>query len=227
MKIRINPRVLSFIGSLFMRLIGATWRIRWEGLDNYDRARKLSGNIIFVSWHGRLLVLSYTHRKRDIQVLASEHYDGDLMGKTIERLGFGHLKGSSRRGGARALRELSGVLKKGMDVGLTVDGPKGPRGVLQQGAVELARMTGKAVLPVTNTASRRFILGSWDRFQIPLPFSKVVVAYGEPFTVDSSAGQLERDRIRADVGETLNSMTSILDIKSGHRDQKVWPHEDF
>jgi len=126
MRIRMNPAVMGFIGSLLIRALGCTWRIEWRGLEHLARARSLSRRVIFSCWHGRLLVLSHTHRNRRIQVLASEHYDGDLMGRAIERLGFGHIKGSTTRGGARALRDFSRLLREGFDIGLTIDGPRGP-----------------------------------------------------------------------------------------------------
>ena len=195
-------------------------------MENYAAARGMSKQVIFAFWHGRLLVLSYSHRGRKIQVLASEHQDGDLMGRAITWLGFGHLKGSTSRGGARALRELAKVLKEGLDVGLTVDGPRGPRGVLHQGAVELSRMTGSAVVPVTNTSRPRRLFRSWDRFQIPAPFSRVRVAYGEPMLVPERADQGERESLRLELQRRLNELTTALDAASGFAGEEVWPHAD-
>ena len=170
-------------------------------------------------------MLSYTHRRRDIQVLASEHPDGDLMGRTIRWLGFGHLKGSSTRGGARALRDLTRVLREGLDVGLTVDGPRGPRGSVQQGAIELSRMTGSAVLPVSNSSRPRKLFRSWDAFQLPLPFARVVVSYAEPFVVPHDAGESERELFRVLLEERLGGLTSRLDRALGHTGGAAWPHE--
>jgi lysophospholipid acyltransferase (LPLAT)-like uncharacterized protein len=218
---------LSFIGSVVIRLLGLTWRIEWRGGQHLKRAREMSGQVIFSFWHGRLLVLSYTHRGRKIQVLASEHPDGDLMGRTITWLGFGHLKGSSTRGGARALRDLSTVLRRGLDVGLTIDGPKGPRARVQQGAIELSRMTGSAVVPVTNAGRPRKLFRSWDAFQFPGPFSRVVVAYGEPFVVPSGSTEEERERYRIRLESSLTGLTSDLDAALGYSGFEVWPHESL
>jgi lysophospholipid acyltransferase (LPLAT)-like uncharacterized protein len=221
----LRRNLLSCFGSLLIRLLGSTWRVEWRGVEHLERARCLSGQVIFTFWHGRLLVLSYTHRRRDIQVLASEHSDGDLMGRTIRWLGFGHLKGSSTRGGARALRDLSRVLREGLDVGLTVDGPKGPRGSVQQGAIELSRMTGSAVIPVSDSSKPRKLFRSWDVFQLPLPFARVVVSYREPFVVPSDAGEDERERYRVLLEERLGQLTSELDRSMGYIGRAVWPHE--
>ena len=226
MKIRLHPGLASRLGAVLIRLLGTTWRIEWRGAERLDRARSLSSQIVFAFFHGRLLVLSYTHRRRNIQVLASHHYDGDLMGRTIAHLGFGHRKGSTSRGGASALRDLAGALRSGLDVGLTVDGPRGPRGTVQQGAVELARMTGSLVVPVSNAARPRRLFRSWDRFQLPYPFAKIVVAYGEPVVVPPEAGEDERERIRALLERRLGELTADLDRGIGWSAVNVWPHED-
>jgi hypothetical protein len=226
MKVRAHPGIVSRLGALFIRAVGATWRIEWRSAERLDRARSLSKQVVFGFFHGRLLVLSYTHRGRRVQVLASHHADGDLMGRTIEHLGFGHRKGSTSRGGAAALRDLAGALLGGLDVGLTVDGPRGPRGVAQQGAVELCRMTGSAVVPVTNAARPRRLFRSWDRFQLPLPFARIVVAYGEPFVVPAGAEPGEREEFRLRLERELGALTAELDRSLGHRGSDVWPHED-
>ena len=223
----VRRKLLSLFGSVLIRLLGVTWRVEWREVERLERARELSDQVIFCFWHGRLLVLSYTHRRRNIQVLASEHPDGDLMGRTIRWLGFGHLKGSSTRGGARALRDLSRVLREGYDVGLTVDGPRGPRGTVQQGAIELSRMTGSAVIPISNSSKPRKLFRSWDRFQLPLPFARVVVGYGEPFVVPADADEEERERYRLLLEESLAGLTSSLDRTIEYGGEAVWPHESL
>ena len=226
MKIHLPRGFTAFFGALMIRLLGLTWRIEWRETENIEAARRISKQVIFAFWHGRLLVLSYSHRGRNIQVLASEHQDGDLMGRAIRWLGFGHLKGSTSRGGARALRELAKALKEGNDIGLTVDGPRGPRGVLHQGTVELSRMTGSAIVPISNTSRPRRLFGSWDRFQLPVPFSRVTVAYGEPMLVPEGADREERERLRLELQRRLNELTTALDAASGYATEEVWPHAD-
>ena len=218
--------MLPRLGAFLIRLFGRTWRVESKGEDHLEHARRLSGQVIFSFWHGRLLVLSYTHRGREIQVLASEHPDGDLMGRTIRHLGFGHLKGSSTRGGARALRDLSRMLREGFDVGLAVDGPKGPRGSVQQGAIELSRMTGSAVLAISSSSRPRRLFRSWDAFQLPFPFARIIVSYAEPFVVPRDAGEDERERYRVLLEERLAHLTAELDRTLEHDGKAVWPHED-
>ncbi|MCD6380207.1 lysophospholipid acyltransferase family protein [bacterium] len=227
MKIRMHPGIISFLGSFLIRLLGFTWRVEWKGMENLEKARGLSENVIFSLWHGRLLALIYTHRGRNIQVLTSEHYDGYLIGKTIKRLKYGHLKGSSTRGGAKALRQLMAVLKKGFDVGLTIDGPIGPRGMVQQGAVELSRMTGCVIVPLSCAARRRYLFSSWDRFQLPLPFSRVIVSYGIPIEIQPGADADSRKKAGEVLQKRLNDITSDMDISMGYHGSDVWPHEDL
>lgn len=223
-----NPRIrklLSVLASFIIRLLGTTWRIKWSGVENIELARRISRQVIFSFWHGRLLVLSYSHRNRKIQVLASEHPDGDLMGKIIANLGFGHLKGSTSKGGARAIRQLSSVLRDGLDIGLAVDGPRGPRGIVQQGAVEISRLTGSAIVPLTNTARPRKLFKSWDRFQLPLPFAKIVISYGQPFVVPDDCARREREELRIKLQDELKGLTTNLDKDFGYKGSDVWPHE--
>ena len=226
MKIRLNPNIASFAGAIFVRAIALTWRMEVRGEENLEKARNATGQVIFVFLHGRLLVLTWAHRGRNIHVLASEHYDGDLMGRIIERLGFGHVKGSTTRGGAKAIRDLASLLRRGVDIGLAVDGPRGPRGVVKQGAVEIGRLASSAIIPVTSSARTRHLLRSWDRFQFPSPFTKVIVEYGEPVILPDRADStiIEGERLRLE--ERLGAMTAALDREIGHTGSEVWPHED-
>jgi hypothetical protein len=226
MRIRIHPGIASFALSLFIRFLGMTWRIEWRGAENLEKARALSKQGIVSFFHGRLIVIAYALRTWGISVLASEHPDGDIMGKAVARLGWGHIKGSTSRRGAAGFRELAAVLRCGRDAGLTIDGPRGPRGCVQQGATELSRMTGSVVIPVSNSARPRKLLSTWDCFQIPGPFARVVVSYGEPFVVPSDSDRHAREESRLRLERTLQELTAELDRNLGYEGTDVWPHED-
>lgn len=189
--------VISVAGATAIRLLGWSWRIEYHDAHFVDRARAASKTIVYAFWHGRLLPLSFTHRHRAIQVLASEHRDGEMLGRTIRRLGFGHVRGSSTRGGARAIRELVQLLRDGYDLGITVDGPKGPRYEVKPGPLQMAKLSGAAILPITASSRRHKAFTSWDGFQLPLPFTRVSIRYGEPVRVppDADASLLEAKRI--------------------------------
>ena len=203
--------LLPALGASIIRVLGATWRVHVEDEVHVEAARTHHPRVVYAFWHGRLLPLAYTHRDRGAQVLASEHRDGDRLGRVIVRLGFGHIKGSSTRGGTRALYELTEQVRAGRDLGLTVDGPRGPRFVAKPGALEIARATGACVVPITSASSRHRELSSWDGFQIPAPFARVIVRHGPPIAVRSSAGREEIEMARAELDATLRRITEEAD----------------
>ena len=132
--------------------------------------------------------MSYRYRNQQIHVLASEHKDGELIGQVIRRLGFGHVRGSSTRGGARAIRELVGKLEEGFDLGLTVDGPRGPRCRVKPGTLEISKLSGVPVVPAAVSSKSHWVFRSWDAFEFPKPFTKVSIRIGRPVTVPPDAG---------------------------------------
>jgi len=203
--------LVSITGASVIRLLGATWRIRVEQEEFFERARTLSPCVIYAVWHGRALPYAFTHRDRHVHVLASEHRDGEMLGQTIRRLGFGHVRGSSTRGGARAILALTETVRAGIDVGLTVDGPRGPRGVVKPGVVEVARQTGAVIVPITSASDRHRVFKSWDAFELPLPFARVVVRYGEPMPVDPDLDREGVEARRLDVERELTRITEEAD----------------
>ncbi len=204
-------RLAAFLGSTVIRLLGFSWRIRFIGEEHLERARMHYPVVIFAFWHGRLLPLSFTHRNQSIQVLASEHRDGEMMGRTIRLLGFGHVRGSSTRGGARAIRELVAKLDEGHDLGITVDGPKGPKFVVKPGPSEIAKLSGAPLIPITTSSTRRWTFGSWDAFEVPKPFARVWVRYGKPVIVPPSADDEMLEEKRRLLEETLLEITRAND----------------
>lgn len=207
----VRMSLLPRIGAVMIRCLGRSWRIRVDGTEHEAAARRESGNVIYAAWHGRMLPITYTLRNRSIHVLASEHRDGETLGRTIERLGFGHVRGSSTRGGARAVMDLAEKLKHGFDVGITVDGPRGPRYVAKAGPVQIAKITGAAIVPITSSSRRHKRFSSWDAFELPLPFTEVRVRHGEPVRVpaDSDAETLEAKR--SELEAKLRDITRISD----------------
>jgi lysophospholipid acyltransferase (LPLAT)-like uncharacterized protein len=207
--------LVANMGASVIRLLGATWRIRIEDEELFERARTLSPRVIFAVWHGRMLPFAFTHRNRRVHVLASQHHDGEMLGQTIRRLGFGHVRGSSTRGGTGAILGLVETVRAGFDAGLTVDGPRGPRGVVKAGIVEVARQTGAAIMPITSASDRHRVFRSWDAFELPLPFARVVLRYGQPMLVDPDADRATLDVRRLDLERELTRITGEAD-RSAH-----------
>jgi lysophospholipid acyltransferase (LPLAT)-like uncharacterized protein len=152
---------------------------------------------VLTFWHGRILPATLYFRRRGIVVITSENFDGEWIARIIARFGYGTARGSSSRGGLRALLKLVRDMAAGKAAAFTVDGPRGPARVAQPGAVWLAKETGNPVLPFHLEASTHWTANSWDRTQVPKPFSTVALVIGEPLEVphDASAGQLEAARL--------------------------------
>lgn len=177
------------VGYRMVAALGATLRWKTEGFEHFDAIRATGHQPIMAFWHGRILPATYYFRNRGIVVITSANFDGEWIAGIIERFGFGTSRGSTSRGGARALLQLSRDLTAGRPAGFTVDGPRGPARVSQPGAVWLAKASGHPVLPFHLEADRFWSLKSWDRTQIPKPFSTVAISVGEPFYVPRDADE--------------------------------------
>jgi lysophospholipid acyltransferase (LPLAT)-like uncharacterized protein len=200
-----QAEVISAVGYRLVSALGATLRWRTEGLEHFDAIVKGGRQPIMAFWHGRILPATYYFRRRGIVVITSENFDGEWIAGIIERFGYGTARGSTSRGGGRALLQLTRDLAAGKPAGFTVDGPRGPAEVAQPGAVWLAKATGHPVLPFHLEADRHWTLKSWDRTQIPKPYATVAISMGEPFDVPADADaagiefarQLLEGRLRA------------------------------
>ena len=187
---------IAGLGYPLISALGRTLRWRVEGLQYYDAIVASGHQPVMAFWHGRILPATYYFRRRGIVVITSENFDGEWIARIIERFGFGTARGSSSRGGLKAMLKLVRDMERGRPAGFTLDGPRGPARVAQPGAVWLARATGNPVLPFHLEASRHWTLGSWDRTQIPKPFSTVALVVGEPIPVgrDATDEQMEEKR---------------------------------
>ncbi len=172
-------------GEALLRALGSTWRVELEGGDRLAAARRASphGNVILALWHSSLLILAYTHRGKGIQVLVSQHRDGEWIAQILARLGNGLVRGSSRRGGVEALFRMTTHLEAGRDVAVTVDGPVGPRYTVHPGVILLARRTGTPIVPLVPAFERGRFLRTWDALRVPSPGSRVHVDHDAAFFV--------------------------------------------
>lgn len=176
------------------------------------RARRVP--ILFATWHGRMFLPLNAHRNQNIVTMASKSQDGHIVTGWLEKNGYLVTRGSTTRGGSEALRRMIHHVRSGRNVALSVDGPRGPAQVVQAGVVRLARLTKAWILPVSSSSSNPLFLSSWDRYLVPKPFSRNVVAYGEPFIVSedmSDAAAL------AQLGAALDEVTAQADRSTGTR----------
>jgi lysophospholipid acyltransferase (LPLAT)-like uncharacterized protein len=208
--------LLCWLGSLYIRFVHAT--SRWQVI-NGGHARALWESdqpFILAFWHGRILMMPKSWRGSvPIHMLISQHRDGQLIARTVSHFGIETVPGSTTRGGSAALRAMLKFLKSGQCVGITPDGPKGPRMRASSGIVNVAKLAGVPILPATFSTSRRRLLGSWDRFAVALPFSQGVFVWGDPITVTRSASEAELESARLLVEASLNAITVDADSRLG------------
>lgn len=218
--------LLCLLGALYIRFVYATGR--WTVI-NGGHARELwdAGRpFILAFWHGRILMMPKSWRAGvPIHMLISSHRDGQLIARTVSHFGIRTVSGSSTRGGTEALRGMLKSLKAGECVGITPDGPKGPRMRATDGIVAVARMAQVPILPAAFAASRRRLLSSWDRFAVALPFSRGVFVWGDPILVpkDSDAAGLEAARLLVET--SLNAVTREADRLMGQTTPDPAPAE--
>ncbi|MFL5581320.1 MAG: lysophospholipid acyltransferase family protein [Gemmatimonadaceae bacterium] len=182
-------RWLVPIGVLLLRALGRTWRVRVRGRESSERLRSVGTPFIYAFWHGEMLPLLLAHRGEGAAVLISSHHDGEIVAQIATRLGLTTVRGSSTRGGARALLGLVQALESGRTVAVTPDGPRGPAHAFAPGALVAAQRAGAPIVPIAVRASRAWRLRSWDRFLIPKPFARVSIAYGEPARVEAASAR--------------------------------------
>ena len=182
--------------------------MRWEsdGDAHLDAIHKSGKRAIFTFWHGCIFPATYYWRKRGIVVMTSMNLDGEAIAQCIHRFGFGAARGSSSRGGLRALAEMIQQVKRGRDTAFTIDGPRGPRYVAKQGPVLLAFKTGAAIFCFHISMKHRIQLNSWDQFQIPLPFTPAVVLKAEPIWVPADASEEQLRDLHTKMQETLDAL---------------------
>lgn len=211
--------VLCWLAAQYIRLVWATSRWRVDGAHIPAALWDQGKPFILAFWHGRLLMMPQSWRRSvPIHMLISGHRDGQLIARTVGHFGIRTVEGSTTRGGAGALRAMMKALKAGECVGITPDGPKGPRMRASDGIVAVARLSGCPVVPATYATAGARRLGSWDRFLVPLPFSRGVILWGEPILVGRDADEAEaRQRIE----DAMNAQAAEADRLMG--DQPVPP----
>ena len=204
--------VLCWLGAQYIRLVHLTGRWSVVRGDIPRRYWDKGNPFILCFWHGRLLMIPYCWRGGvAIHTLTSRHPDGRLLARTTAHFGIRTVTGSTTRGGVGALKTLVRLLRSGDCIGVTPDGPRGPRMRATDGVVALARLSGAPIIPVTYGTDRRRVLSTWDRFIVALPFGRGVLVWGEPIHVPADAGADDLEAVRRQVEATLNEITADAD----------------
>jgi lysophospholipid acyltransferase (LPLAT)-like uncharacterized protein len=196
--------IFAYIGFAFIRLLNCTYKINIINKDIEDNIIKKGQRPIYVSWHQRFFPgIFFLSDRKPIAIIVSKSKDGDIISKIIKMLGWLPVRGSSSKGGTEALREVKRLAKAGFSLGHIVDGPKGPFGEVKQGLLILAKISGMPILPVIISAENKWIFNSWDKFNLPKPFSKVIIFFGKETFIPKNSGkediELHRIRIQEDL----------------------------
>ncbi|MEA2081491.1 MAG: lysophospholipid acyltransferase family protein [Elusimicrobiota bacterium] len=202
------------LGKAYLYFVAMTSSVKEDNAPGFEKLRESGKPFIYAFWHGRQLFLIYTHRFRGINIIISESKDGSYVAALVEKLGNVPVRGSTSRGGMKALVEMIKKLRSGAKCAFTPDGPKGPLRKVHPGVVYAARKTGCPVVPVSFSARRVMVLGRWDEFIVPYPFNKIAVCQGEPLYFDES-GDIEVQE--KELQKVLNGITEHTDNLTGFK----------
>ena len=213
---KIKFAILGILGSIIIRLLVRTLRIeeRPKGLRQGFKER--GEGLIYAFWHCMMLALAYVGKDSNIHVLISQHTDGEYIAQVIKRLGYGVIRGSPTRGGARAMINLVRKARSGFHIAITPDGPRGPRHVVQTGVIFLGQKSGVPILPAALGLSSYWELRSWDRFIIPKPFSKALLLYGTPIYVPPKLDEEQLEEYRLRLQNALEEVTETAQAQIAH-----------
>lgn len=201
---RVRPRVLSGPIAALVRLIGITLRIRTVDEEKFEN---IQGGKILCGWHGRSSIAGAKYRDRGFWVIISLSKDGEIQNRIFQRLGFKTIRGSTGRGGERALIESIRALREGATMALTPDGPRGPSGIAQPGIMAMAKKSGCALVPVGITSKPRILLEkAWDKHMIPLPFGKSMMVFGDAYYVPKDATEEQVEEIRLKLQNDMHAL---------------------
>ncbi len=203
---RVQASLISAAGYPLIAALASTFRWRAEGAEQYQRVLDAGRQPIMAFWHGRILPATVYFKRRGIIVITSENFDGEWIAGIIERFGYGTARGSTSRGAVRALVQLKRDMAAGRPAAFTLDGPRGPAKVAQPGAIWLAKATGNPIVPFHIESDRHWTANSWDRTQIPKPWSNVAIAIGEPLEIADDADDAGIEAGRGELESRLRAL---------------------
>lgn len=206
-------RVLSHLIWAYIWLVYLTSRRERYFAPGMELYRSGERQTVIAFWHSRLLMMPLLKpKKRRMNVLISQHRDGRLISETMVRFGVGTVAGSSSKGGYAAFRGLLRCLKVGANVSITPDGPRGPARTAARGVAQVALMTELPVIPMAYATTRYRRMRSWDRFFLPLPFSRIIYVVGAPI---ERPGHADDEAFRLAIETALNAVTDEADRRAG------------
>jgi len=191
-------------GLLLVRLLSRTYRYKLVDEQNEQRTLDAYGSLVYASWHQRFFPgITLFAARKPIAIMISQSRDGEMIARVVDMLGWRPVRGSSSRGGSRALKEIRTLTRQGFRIGHIVDGPQGPFGVVKSGLLVIAQFAGVPILPVITSAERRWTFNSWDRFMVPKPFSRIVVRFAPPIFVPRRLDAETFEALRQDIEKQI------------------------
>lgn len=212
---RLSLRLVSWIVPTLIALIGSTLRVTFSWEEDSIGSLDAIHPGIFPFWHRCVLSAAWIFRRRNLAVMTSRSLDGEYIARVIQRLGYVPIRGSSSRGGQRALLEMQTFVNQDGGAAFTIDGPRGPRYVAKRGPIHLAKATGVAITPFYVAVANKWELNSWDRFLIPVPFSRALVRVASRIYVPRDADEATLEMKYREMQSALERITEFAEQRCG------------
>jgi len=211
----VRPKVIAGPIYWLARIIGMTLRLTVEG---YDRFASEKRSVIFAGWHGRTFIAATLFRNKGVWTIISSSRDGEMQNRIFTRFGFRTIRGSSGRDPARTLIQCIKVLQENrITMAFTPDGSRGPSSVVQPGIVMMAQRSGSVMVPVGVSAKWRYLTPTWDKYMVPMPFSKALMIFGDPIEVPKDASKELQEELRLKLEQEIHQLSALAEERMGHK----------
>ena len=214
-------KFISLVGALYVYIVYISSQKTFINKDNFDKLILENKSFIYALWHDQLLLSPFTWQtKNRIDILISKHKDGDIIADLIKYHGFNSIRGSTNnpnkekeKNTITSIRKIIKTLKANVSIGITPDGPRGPRHKVSEGTINISRISNKKILPMALAYKKQWVLNTWDKFIIPKPFNKICIVWGD--TID-----IEINKIDVPIQQEAleKSLINITEIATNHID---------
>jgi lysophospholipid acyltransferase (LPLAT)-like uncharacterized protein len=219
-----HRRLAAFLVASLLRVCLWTWRCRWKETADYPESK---GPVIYCVWHNRLPLALATYDEyvrsqwpdSGLAAMISASRDGGFLANIVERFGIQPVRGSTSRRGPQALLEATTWMERNFSIAITPDGPRGPVYQVQEGIIQLAKLTGRPIIPTSNFTRWKICLKSWDRFQVPLPFARCELRHGQPIWVPREASDAECEQLRLKLEQSMRAITRAAEGGAGSQEE--------
>ena len=212
LRTKLGYSIICWIGAKYIKFVSITNKWSFINKKYVENLWKKNEPFILCFWLGRLLMMPLSwSKKKKINVLISSHPDGQLLSKTVEHFNIETIVGSSSKGGSEAVRNIIKSLKSGVSIGMTPDGPRGPRMKINSAIIKIASLTGNKIVPLAYSVKKKIFLNSWDKFLVALPFSKGCFIWGKPIKIKRNISNKEDLKLSKKLEKILLNLTKKAD----------------